>query len=105
MADWFDEGRRGGAKVDVQALLDSEGGAGLLECVGLGALVSMGLTGDGGALGVTITVDGRWRREYFRSPDELAEWVSEALPAVKLACEEVTASSGARTRSRSRRDR
>ena len=56
---------------------------GLLELVEAGALVSLGTTSDGGALGVTVTVDGRWRREYFRQADELTAWIAEALPAVQ----------------------
>lgn len=105
MGDWFDGGRGAGSAVDVPALLDSKGGAGLLELVGFGALVSMGLTSDRGALGVTVTVDGRWRREYFRDAEELGVWVAEALPAVRAACEEADASSADRQRRRSRRER
>jgi hypothetical protein len=102
MADWFDGGGSG-KRVDVPALLDSDGGGALNEAVALGALVSLGLTGDGGALGVTITVDGRWRREYFRDADDLQLWMSEALPAVRAAVEASAASSGPRGRKRSAR--
>lgn len=104
MSDWFDEGRAGKA-VDVVALLDSDAGNSLRDVVALGALVSLGLTSDGGALGVTITVDGRWRREYFREAEELGEWLAEALPAVRAACEALAASSEQRPRSRGRRAR
>lgn len=84
MSDWFDGGGSG-KTVDAVALLDSDAGRGVHELVGAGALVSLGLTSDGGALGVTVTVDGRWRREYFRDEDELLVWVAEALPAVAAA--------------------
>lgn len=84
MSDWF-EGAGGGGLVDVAAVLDSDGWAGLLECVALGALVALGTTRDGGALGVTVTVDGRWRREYFRDGADLTAWVAEAVPAVRQA--------------------
>lgn len=104
MSDWFDEAR-GGARVDVPALLDSSGGAALAELVGSGALVSMGLTRDGGALGVTVTVDGRWRREYFRDGEALTDWVAEALPAVRAAVEDARGSAEAGSRSRRSRAR
>ncbi len=101
MDDWFDSGSGSGRRCDVVALLDSEAGAALHELVALGALISLGSTSDGGALGVTVTVDGRWRREYFRDGDELVSWLAEALPAVRLALEASAASSvrGARKRS------
>jgi hypothetical protein len=81
VSDWFD-GNGSGASVDALKLLDSKAGEGVHALVGAGALVSLGLTSDGGALGVTVTVDGRYRREYFRSEDDLEAWVAEALPAV-----------------------
>lgn len=93
--DWFDKAGSGSA-VDVAAVLDSDGWGGLVECVALGALVALGTTRDGGALGVTVTVDGRWRREYFRDPSELTDWVAEALPAVRKATAETVAASTAR---------
>lgn len=99
--DWFDAGGAG-SRVDVAALLDSDR---VQEAVGLmleaGALISMGTTSDGGALGFTITVDGRWRREYFRDADELLVWLGEAVPAVRAACE--SASSARRKRPRGSR--
>lgn len=99
MADWFDGGGSGKA-VDVPALLDSDALGALLEVVQLGALVGLGTTSDGGALGVTVTVDGRWRREYFRDSEELVSWMAEALPAVRSAVEAASASSGRRERPR-----
>lgn len=99
--DWFDEGGSG-KRCDIAALLDSERVMEALHAmISGGALISMGVTGDGGALGVTVTVDGRWRREYFRDTDELVSWLAEALPAVRLACE--AASSARRERPRGRR--
>jgi len=82
--DWFD-GNGAGNAVDVAGVLDGLGAQGLRELVELGALVSMGTTSDGGALGVTVTVDGRWRREYFRDNDTLVAWLAEAIPAVEAA--------------------
>lgn len=90
--DWFDGGN-GGSQVDAAAVLDCDGWSGLLEVVQLGALVAIGTTRDGGALGVTITVDGRWRRGYFRDGVELTDWVAEAVPAVRKATEAAQAAS------------
>jgi hypothetical protein len=99
MEDWFD-GAGSGGSVDIEALIDSKATELLMECVGLGALVSMGTTSDGGALGVTITVDGRWRREYFRDAETFLTWMAEAVPAVRSATEARSASSVPRKRER-----
>jgi hypothetical protein len=103
MSDWFDVQGGSGSAVDVPALLDSVGGSAVGDLVALGALVSLGTTRDGGALGITVTVDGKWRREYFRDPEELQVWMAEALPAVKAAVERLAAS--AERGSRPRRSR
>lgn len=98
MSDWFESGGSG-SPVDVGALLDS-GVPGLLgDLVTLGALVSMGTTSDGGALGVTVTLDGRWRREYFRDAAELTDWLLGAKAAVESSGQ-TSASSGKRRRPR-----
>ena len=101
MSDWFDVGGSGSA-VDVPALFDGPSAEGVWSLVQMGALVSLGTTSDGGALGVTVTVDGRWRREYFRDAEDLLTWLAEALPAVRAAREAggPPASSGARKRGR-----
>lgn len=71
-----------GAEVDAAEMLAGLGAQGITELVDAGALVSIGKTRDGGALGVTVTVDGEWRREYFRQQDEMLAWIAQALPAV-----------------------
>jgi len=100
MSDWF-EGGGNGTPVDVPALLDTEATAVLWRLVGLGALVSFGTTSDGGALGITVTVDGRWRRTYVRDADDLASFVSEAGPGVEAALGGGSASAVPRRRQRS----
>jgi hypothetical protein len=100
MDDWFDQAGGSTGPLDVPALLDSAGGQAIGDLVATGALVSLGLTRDGGALGVTVTVDGRWRREYFRDADGLQLWMAEALPAVRQATEALAASAGPRSRQR-----
>lgn len=102
MGDWFDEASKG-APFQVESLGDSLALDGILKCVEAGALVSLGVTSDGGALGVTVTVDGQWRREYFRDLEELQDFISQALPAVIEARARVAASSGGGSRKRSRR--
>lgn len=99
--DWFDANGTG-SPVDVRQLLDGIPLQGIQELVELGALVSMGTTSDGGALGVTVTVDGRWRREYFRDAAALTTWLGEAIPAV---AETSTRRLPAAPRQRSRRSR
>lgn len=98
--DWFDAGSS--ASLDVAALLDSKAGELLNEVVGCGALLSLGLTSDGGALGITVTVDGRWRREYFRSADDLADWLAGGMPAIRDA---VAVAQAARSSSAPRKGR
>jgi hypothetical protein len=102
MSDWFDGGGSG-RSVDVAALFDGPALEAFQEVVQVGALLGLGTTSDGGALGVTITVDGRWRREYFRDSEELVMWLAEALPAVRSAVEASAASSVQRKRTRSPR--
>lgn len=82
--DWFD-GAGSGQRVDAVAILTSHPGEGIAALVDAGALVSLSMTSDGGALGVTVTVDGRFRREYFRNEDDLNTWLAEAIPAVQAA--------------------
>lgn len=80
---WLAGGGNGHA-VDVPELFgDADVVKGLAEIIQLGPLVSFGTTSDGGALGITVTVDGEWRREYVRSLDELKVWLAEALPGVE----------------------
>jgi hypothetical protein len=104
VSDWLDAGGSG-SRVDVAALLDSRASDLLGVAVGAGALVSLGLTSDGGALGVTVTVDGRWRREYHRDAVSLVDWLTEGMPTIVSACEARSASSAPRRRERSPRGR
>lgn len=99
MSDWFEDGGDGKA-VDVASMLDSNLPELLGELIELGALVSLGTTSDGGALGITVTLDGRWRRGYFRDVEEARGWLNEARDGVRRAVESAHASSGSRKRSR-----
>lgn len=104
MSDWFaDSGN--GSPVDVAALLDSGGNDVIAAIVAAGALVSIGTTSDGGALGITVTLDGRWRREYFRESEPMVEWLTSAAHAVATSDGPPPASSAPRQRSRRSRAR
>lgn len=103
--DWLTSGGAGG-RVDVHELVGLESSwKGLLDIVDAGALVSLGTTSDGGALAVTVTVNGEWRRDYFRHPDELQAWVAEAVPGVRALMPDDRPSAVADGRSRRRRTR
>lgn len=99
MSDWF-EGSGRGSPVDVQALFDSRAAELLWRIAESGALVSVGTTSDGGAVGVTVTLNGRWRREYFRDTEELVTWLEAACVAVSTVVPIVDAPSARRPRSR-----
>lgn len=99
MSDWFEDGS--GQPVDVASVLDGTGVTeALSELVQLGALVSLGTTSDGGSLGLTVTLDGRWRRQYGRSVEDFTEWLVGAVAAVRDGQQGSTASSAPRRRQR-----
>jgi hypothetical protein len=101
MSDWF-SGSGSGVPVDGRALLSDATDA-MGELVQLGALVSVGLTSDGGASGITVTLDGRWRREWFRETEPMFDWLAGAIEAVKASPREPDAPSAPRQRTRGRR--
>lgn len=82
MSDDFWDSTSSGTTLDLAAFLDS----GFIERVGrileLGVLVSLGLTRDGGALGVAVFDNGRRRREYFRTSVEATDWLDTAHHAL-----------------------
>jgi hypothetical protein len=98
-ADWFDGNGTGGS-IDLAELLDGQPMQGMREIAEHGALVSMGLTSDGGAFHLTVTMDGRYRREYFRDRDTLLAWIGEAILAVSDAAPPERPSAAQRGRSR-----
>lgn len=55
----------------------------LVELVELGALVSVGASRDKGAVKVTVTVAGEWDAEWFRTEEELLDWLREAIVVVR----------------------
>lgn len=102
MSDWLDEGSSG-KSVDVAAVMDSDAAPLAWRVVQAGALLSFGRTSDGGALGVTVTIDGRWRREYFRDSSELVDWLAGAADFAEGEAARAAASPVPRNRGRGRR--
>lgn len=82
--DFFANGSHA-ALADVRAILDSSVPALVAELVEMGVLVSIGATRDRGAVSITVTSDGRWRREYFRSSDDAADFLGHAVDAIRGA--------------------
>lgn len=68
-------------------MLDATASEYIASIVGGGALVSLFRTRDGGAFGVTVTLDGEVEKEYFRDPVELADWLKAVDDAVTSAPE------------------
>lgn len=59
-------------------------------CVGVlcslldtGALVSFGMSRDGGSMSCTVTFNGAWDREWFRDPQPLHDWLAAAFVAIQ----------------------
>jgi len=104
MSDWLDQGGSGNP-VDVAAVMDSKCAELAWRVVQAGALLSFGRTSDGGALGVTVTVDGRWRRDYFRSDEELLSWLEGAALFAEASDGRASPAPSPRTRQRSPRPR
>lgn len=102
MTDWLDEGRSGKA-VDVAAVMDSDAAPLAWRVVQAGALLSFGVTSDGGAMSVTVTIDGRWRREYFRDAEDLTEWLTGAADYAEAVAQAEAASPVRRKRGRGSR--
>lgn len=103
-SSWLEGGGNGHA-VDVQGAFDPQAVKGVLAMVEAGALVSLGTTSDGGALGITVTIDGQWRREYVRTAAELKAYLAEAVPAVEDILAGGRPSAAQRSAPRSRRSR
>ena len=73
---------RSRAQVEVASFLDATAAEYIASLVQSGCLVSLYRTSDGGALGASVTLDGESEKDYFRSPEELAEWLREVDSAV-----------------------
>lgn len=70
----------------------------LVELVELGALISVGSARDKGALSITVTCGGEWDREWFRTEEEVLDWLKEAVVVVRsLTSEPPTPSRRRRT--------
>lgn len=73
---------RAAAVVDPGTLLDASACEYLASIISGGALVSLYRTRDGGAFGVSVTLDGDQEKDYFRTSEELLDWLREVDEAV-----------------------
>lgn len=73
---------RSRSQIDVAQFIDASAAEYVASLVQAGALVSIYRTSDGGALGVSVTLDGEQEKDYFRSAVELVEWLREVDEAV-----------------------
>lgn len=80
MPNWNGNGK---AQVNVSHLLDATTMEHLIALVELGALVSIGTSRDGGALSIHVKAGDIKNREWFRSDDELHEWLSDGVEACR----------------------
>lgn len=81
MPAWNDSSTKG--RVDLASLLDATSMEHLIDLVALGALVSFGTSKDGGALSVHVRCGDVKNREWFRSDEELHDWLSEGVTALR----------------------
>lgn len=82
MQDDFFASSNGASVVDVPAFFDSGVPDAVARCVAMGLLVSIGTSRDRGAVSITVTNDGRHRREYFRQAEDAADFLRLAAAAV-----------------------
>jgi hypothetical protein len=82
MTNDFWDGSTTSTNLDVSAFFDSSVTEHLCRVLEMGVLVSFGLTRDGGAIGIAVLDDGRRRREYFRTPQDAADWLGLAAAAL-----------------------
>jgi hypothetical protein len=94
MNETFWDGSAKGSDIDLPAFFDSGVSDGLIGVLSLGVLVSLGVTRDGGALGITILSDGRRRREYFRDSEAATDFLRGAVVALSGAGVGATANGG-----------
>lgn len=80
MPGW--NGKSSSGLVDLASLLDATTSELLQELVALGALVSFGTSKDGGALSVHVRCGDVKNREWFRSDEELHEWLRDGCIAL-----------------------
>jgi hypothetical protein len=72
-------------QIDPAAFLDASAAEYIASLVASGCLVSLYRTSDGGAFGISVTLDGEQEKEYHRVPEELVEWLREVDEAVTAA--------------------
>lgn len=76
MGDWRKRSRGRGEVLDTAIMFEPGVLESLQRVVRTGALVSFGLSRDGGSLSCTVTFDGEWDRQWFRDPIEFAGFMT-----------------------------
>lgn len=104
MDDFF-SARKVGMACDLVEMVDVTFAEQARALVAGGALVSIGTTRDGGALSITVTHNGQWRREYLTSVDDLRAFLNAAQVAVEAAGPPVPAPTYQGSNTRARRAR
>lgn len=100
---WSDRVKAASGDPVSPALVLEPGVVGMLVAVlELGALVSFGVSRDGGSMSCTVTFNGAWDREWFREPQPLFDWLTAAAAAIE---EEPAAPAGSSTNGAPRRRR
>jgi len=99
----FGDGRAASVGVVLSSeVLDGDNIRRALELVDVGCLVSLSRSRDGGAIAVTVTSDGTWEREWFRSAAEAALKLDEWAGLIEDARRESASSDQRPTRAPSR---
>lgn len=93
-----------GSTIEPVAFMDSGVPGAIGRILSLGCLVSVGTTRDRGAVSLTITQDGNFDREYFRTPDDAVDWLDRAF-AILSGRVEAPTTTPPPTRQRVRRGR
>jgi hypothetical protein len=82
VTDWFSEAAKPGASIDPDTVLDGTNLDAIERLMVAGAMVSLSVTRDGGAVRIAVTYEQKTRPEYFRSAEDALPWLTNALRAV-----------------------
>src|SRR5215469_10813062 len=80
--DLFNNGS-GPSVLDISAFFDSGVPDGIVRLLSMGVLVALGTTRDRGALSITVTQDGSYDREYFRSSEDAVDYLRRAEESLR----------------------
>jgi len=87
VTDWFDDVRGSSDPIDPAVVVTGDTLGAILDVVRESAMVSVSTTRDGGAVRISVMMDGRPKAEYFRDPGNAQEWLGHAAIACRNARE------------------